>query len=683
MSPPPTDNAEKTWNWNTPLDGLLNGICNKEITDMDEAIELGRNILLSSDLNHPEVPYVFGNILYEAFKRTDKIEYLNESIDTLRPLLARPLARMPRRLVILLLAGALFIRAQISPRHHTQDLHDLIDLQPHVLNDGSDLLSLLDRIDIACSWASLARATQHQSVSTAYETAISSIQSALLLSPTLQLQHAILATVPDVICGIPLDYASYQVEQGQLEQAVEARERGRALLWTEMRHLRTSIDQLFDSDPELGEIFAAVNRELEELTKSIPPSRRLGVDDVVADDLRAGDKFGYLLLRQRGLLKERDKLISQIRALPSFDRFMTSPSFDTLHSAASSGPVIIVNHSKPRSDILILLHNAAPSLIPTPDDFYDRASTLKDRLLTSRGKDGLDSSKYDETLAFVLAELYKLVGKPVIDRLRLLQVPDHSRIWWCPTSVFCSLPLHAIGPIPSDDGEKKYFLDLYICSYTPSLSALIQSRGRDSDLRSADRPSVLLVAQTDPTLPTVGGEIQVVQTLDTEVTSLISEAAAPAAVLDGFHHHRFVHIACHGTLEAEKPFEAGFELHGGERLTLLEIVRADLPTAEFAFLSACHTAEVTEGSIIDEGLHLAAAVQFSGFRSVVGTMWAMVNEDGRDLAENFYKVLFLNSRRGIPYHKRSAKAPRFAVKKLRKRRRITVERWVNFVHYGA
>jgi hypothetical protein len=132
-----------------------------------------------------------------------------------------------------------------------------------------------------------------------------------------------------------------------------------------------------------------------------------------------------------------------------------------------------------------------------------------------------------------------------------------------------------------------------------------------------------------------GGEIQVVQALDTEVTSLISEAATPATVIDGFRHHRFVHFACHGTLEAGKPFEAGFELHGGERLTLLEIVRSHLPTAEFAFLSACHTAEVTEGSAADEGLHLAAAVQYCGFRSVVGTMWAMVDEDGRDLANIF------------------------------------------------
>jgi CHAT domain-containing protein len=183
----------------------------------------------------------------------------------------------------------------------------------------------------------------------------------------------------------------------------------------------------------------------------------------------------------------------------------------------------------------------------------------------------------------------------------------------------------------------------------------------------------------------VEGEIQVVRALGTEVTSLISEAATPAAVLDSFQHHQFVHFAFHGTLEVGKPFEAGFELHGGERLTLLEIVRADLPTAEFAFLSACHTAEVTEGSIIDEGLHLAAAVQYSGFRSVVGTMWAMVDEDGRDLADNFYKALFSNSRRDreIPYHERSAKALRFAVKKLRRERHITLERWVNFVHYGA
>ena len=665
-----------------PLEDLLNGIRNYSITDIEGAIDIGRSFA-----SNPRDLYsscLFGAILCEAFERTKNINHLNESIHRSRQLLVRRPPKLLRFGTISWLLVSLATHSNISPGHCKQDLQEMVELFPQILSDGSQWLDLPDRFNIACSWALLARATQDPSTSTAHETALSLMQDIAPFSPTLQLQHATLITCP-FFHKMPLDYASYRVERGQLEQAIETLERGRALLWSEMRHLHTSIDQLLDADPELGHKFAALNGDLDELTKSIPPSHNLNMDDAVADDLRAGDQFGSLFRRQRGLLKERDKVIAQIRALPGFDRFLTFPLFDTLRSAASAGPVIIVNHSEPRSDILILLQNASPSLIPTPTDFYDRANALKDKLFGSRVKDGLDSSKYNQTLASVLVELYELVGKPVIDRLRQLQVPDQPRVWWCPTSVFCSLPLHAMGPIPSDDGERQYFLDLYICSYTPSLSALIQSRNRDSSSRSSGRPSVLLVAQTDPSLPTVGGEIQVVQALDTEVAGLLSEAATPAAVLDSIQHHRFVHFACHGTLEANKPFEAGFELHGDERLTLLEIVRADLPTAEFAFLSACHTAEVTEGSIMDEGLHLAAAVQYSGFRSVIGTMWAMADVDGRDLAENFYKTLFSNSRRykGIPYHERSAKALQFAVKKLRKKRRITQERWVNFVHYGA
>ncbi|KAI9452977.1 CHAT domain-containing protein [Lactarius psammicola] len=666
------------------LEGLLSGIRDGDITEINEAIEKGRSVVASAPRNQLSsgLFLLFGKILFEASERTNKIEYLNESISTHRQIAENPSSNIVRSAALRQLIQSLLTRLEYSPRHRTQDLDELVKLLSQSANDG--YVTLPDRFLFACKWAFLARRTRHSSVSTAYESAMSLVQDTLLFAPTLQLQHTTLATSHHTH-SMPLDYASYQVDLYQLEEAVETLERGRALLWSEMRHLRTSVDQLLEADPQLGHRFAAVNQDLEELTKSIPPSHEFSMDDGGADDLRAVDPFGRLLLKQRGLLKERGNLISQIQALPGFDSFLTSPLFNTLRSAATSGPVIIINHSVWHSDILILLPNTSPSRIPTPCDFYNCARVLKDKLLDSRLKSGLDSTDYDRTLAFVLAELYNLVGKPVIDRLRLLNVPEQSRIWWCPTSVFCSLPLHAMGPIPSDDGEMRYFLDLYICSYTPTLSALIQSRNRDSGSRSLDRPSLLLVAQPDPSLPTVSGEIQVVQALDTEVTSLVSEAATPDEVIDAFHHHQFVHFACHGTLATGKPFEAGFELHGGERLTLLEIVRSRLPTAEFAFLSACHTAEVTEESIVDEVLHLAAAVQYCGFRSVVGTMWAMVDEDGRDLAENFYKALFSNSRReqGIPYHERSAKALRFAVKKLRRKRWITLERWVNFVHYGA
>src|SRR6266702_386674 len=179
-------------------------------------------------------------------------------------------------------------------------------------------------------------------------------------------------------------------------------------------------------------------------------------------------------------------------------------------------------------------------------------------------------------------------------------------------------------------------------------------------------------------------EIRVIQTTKTQVTTLVSAMATPKTVVERLRDHQFAHFVCHGLLETGKPFDASFELHG-DNLTLLEIVRSQLPAAEFAFLSACHTAELTEDSVSDEGLHLAAAMQFCGFRSVVGTMWAMADTDGADLSKRFYKSIFAESpgRRGMPSYERSATALQFAVEKLRKKRGITLERWVNFVHYGA
>jgi CHAT domain-containing protein len=307
---------------------------------------------------------------------------------------------------------------------------------------------------------------------------------------------------------------------------------------------------------------------------------------------------------------------------------------------------------------------------------------LKEQLLAARKK-GLDSKEYDDTLISVLETLYELVGRPVIQRLRELKVAEQSRVWWCPTSVFCSLPLHAMGPIRSDGPRKLYFSDLYIPSYTPTLSALIDSRKPGALAQSSEKPSILLVAQPDEFMPRAWDEISLIQHLETKVKTLMSQKATPSAVIRCLQAHRFAHFSCHGNLEIGKPFDASFKLYRGKRLTLLEIIRSRLPSAEFAFLSACHTAELTEKSVTGEGLHLTAAVQFAGFRSVVGTMWAMADIDGHDLAKHFYASVFSERWQGVPYYERTAEALRDAVKELRRKKKMSTERWVNFVHYGA
>ena len=355
------------------LKELVTEIQTSDMTKIHETLEKGRTILASSaprDTAASCLFELFGAILYGAYKRTNKIEYLNESISTRRQVFERPLPQYLRFGTLHQIALSLLLRSKSFPGHRTHDLDEALELLSQCVNDGH--ASLTDRFGSACLWAHVARSTRHRrSIPTAYESALSLMEDILPFAPTLQLQHYILAA-SHYTHSMPLDYASYRVDLGNLDGAIETLERGRALLWSEMRNLRASSNQLLQTDPQLGHRFADINRELEELTKSIPPSHQLGKDDGAADGSRAVDGFGRFLLRQRGLLKERAKLISEIRALPGFENFLTSPSFDTLRSAASSGPIIMIIHSIWRSVILILLHDTSPSLISTPYDFYDR-----------------------------------------------------------------------------------------------------------------------------------------------------------------------------------------------------------------------------------------------------------------------------------------------------------------------
>jgi len=70
-----------------------------------------------------------------------------------------------------------------------------------------------------------------------------------------------------------------------------------------------------------------------------------------------GDRpFDRIVAKQRKLLDKRASLISQIQSLPGFENFLMAPATNTNRSAAACGPVIIVNHSECRCDIIILLH---------------------------------------------------------------------------------------------------------------------------------------------------------------------------------------------------------------------------------------------------------------------------------------------------------------------------------------
>jgi hypothetical protein len=434
------------------LTELCTAIHNNENTDVEEIVKLGRTLrpLDHSSYWSSYCHHKFAKILLEAYVRTYAMGYLNEAISVYRDIYENCPQTTGRTMGIRGLV--MFLERRWKVLRRGQDMDEITQLYAVLVED--EHWQAYQQLEHSCSWAVTARVGAHPSTSVAYEKAMSLLQDSLVFSPTLQTQHFRLVGTLRKTGWMPLDYASYQIDKDQLKQAIETLERGRSLLWSELRGLRTSTDQLRTVDPTIADKFTQMNRTLEAVATTVVQAMNTAVDNHAAGGNQGLDPFGNLLMQQRKLLEVRGSLISLIQTLPGFENFLKPPSFDFLNSAAVRGPVILINQSDWRSDIIVLLKDSPPSLISTPSDFHVRANGLKEQLLSVRKDKGLDSKDYDLTLASVLADLYELVGKPVIERLRKLKVPEKSRVWWCPTSAFCSLPLHAMGPIPSDDHKK-------------------------------------------------------------------------------------------------------------------------------------------------------------------------------------------------------------------------------------
>lgn len=612
-----------------------------------------------------------------SFMRGRREKELENSIEIARDLLEMRPKQMRRVKLLRMLA---FCHA--LGNHDLEHKNKSVSMFEDAFQDESATTS--ERLSIAWWWATFARAWDHPTATLAYQNTLSALQLAFTGVFTIQRQSSAMGRLGSEI-HIPLDYASYQIEKGQLELAVETIERGKTLIWSEIYGLRTSAGRLRTVNPNLADRLATVNQKLLTVNASILDRRAVGsrLDD--EEDHEHIDTFSPTFKEQRRLLHERQEIVAEIKTLPGFENFMETVRFRALQTAASRGPIIVINHCQWRCDILIVLRDSPPAHIPTTEGFYERAKTLASTLLDARRKYAVESELYQQELRSILKELFERVGQPVLNKLRELGIVEQSRIWWYPTSAFCSLPLHAMGPVPSTDGRERYFSDLYICSYTPSLSALIAARTPTAPT-SDHGPTLLFVGRPNES-PRGTRDMKVIRSIGVPATRLVFGNATREAVINGLYKHRLAHFACRSHREEGKPFDTALELDGGDRIALLDIVRCRVPTTELAVLSCGRTAELVDGTNTDfvEGLHLAAAMQYYGFGSVVGTMWDLGDVGGEDLSLGFYKEMLSGGAvddEGVSPSERSARALQYMVQKLRETR-VTLQRWSNWVHYGA
>ncbi|KAG8884018.1 hypothetical protein FRB98_002659 [Tulasnella sp. 332] len=434
--------------------------------------------------------------------------------------------------------------------------------------------------------------------------------------------------MPDGVKSLASDAAAVALNEKQPRRAVELLEQGRGVLLAQLVRYRTALDDLHAISPRIAAEFTELSSQLENSL------HRNSVDEI---DITIGASGPDIVGRYQDLTRRWNGVVRQIRELPGFTTFLQPTPFHLLLCAADKGPVVIVNISEIRSDAIILRSGAEPEIVKLPNATVEEINHIASMMENAVGgqDEGRRVSKVDE----VLRLLWGCVARPIVERLEALGVVRGSHIWWCPTSRLCSLPLHAAGIYRA---KQPKFPDIFISSYTPTLSALVRARTPTSN--SVGRPSVLAIGVPEPA----------------------GRDGADGALLFVGKELRML-LQCSRFRLQDKP------------LLMQEITRTDLPDAEFAFLSACHTA-TGDRNTPNEGLHLAAAMQFAGFRGVVGTLWAMDDVDGPDVAESFYRYMFRNGGDGVNYED-AAKGVHEISKALRKSK-VPLDRWINFIHVG-
>ncbi|EJU04565.1 hypothetical protein DACRYDRAFT_43334, partial [Dacryopinax primogenitus] len=390
-------------------------------------------------------------------------------------------------------------------------------------------------------------------------------------------------------------------------------------------------------------------------------------------------------------LAERwEDLIEQVRQFKGFETFLEAPRCRSLHQAARDGPIVVINVSEYRTDALIVTGPGQIRCIPlkglSDKVISGLAYTWHQALKCTKDREG--SIYMNRVLQSISRRLWDGGFSQIAAALQEIRDSRHSRsafrVWLMPTGMLSLLPIHCAGPCQSDQ------LGMYdfVTSYTGTLSCLILSRSgggcTSSSAGDGTRHRLLAVAQPKvdnfPVLQ--GAEREIDALLDSpfsENMTYLSEAEATVSrFAEELPQHEWLHCCSHATWNSTNPLDSAFCLKDG-KLTLSCIVRLRMWNAQFAFLSACHTARQTS-LLPDESMHLTAGMQVSGFRSLVATQWAMADQDGPVLTRMFYDYLMKDGR--APDVRNTAESLHLALRQFRLRN-IPMYRWALFVHAGV
>ncbi|KAJ6543358.1 CHAT domain-containing protein [Mycena vulgaris] len=655
-----------------------------DLDDLNKAVSMLEDSVILTPDGYPNKPMILTNLsnsLLTRFRCLRDVDDFNQAVSVQEDAVRlTPDGHPNKPLLLNNLGNSLVTRFE--------NLTDEVNLPKIILCYSSAARSATGPADVrfyaASTWAQCARIGKHPSLMDAYHAALDLLPEVAWLGLSITDRHHHLLKAGKLV----RDAVATAIALGQAKKAVEWSEQGRSIIWGQLLNLRTPVDTLKNSHPELAKKLLFLSAELEG-----SGGRRSGIETP-----KFGNKESLQSIADQAHRNayERGEVLKEIRELEGFSQFLLPRNFSDLSQAAQRGPVVILNISYSRSDALILrpglkdevLHISltaftaehAAGLLQSFGDLVGRGERLVGR------REGQRSM--EDEFAYTLSELWVGVVRPVLNVLGITTATKNKfqRIWWCPTGPLAFLPIHAAGLFGKDDSFGSKLSDFAISSYAPSLTALIE--GLRAPCKMQKPLKLLAVAQPSavgqPYIPGTQREISRIQQLAAgtlPVLRLDGDMATVNNVQQGMRDSRWVHFACHGLQDVLQPTESALLLAGSSRLTLSSIIKLALPDADFAFLSACQTA-TGDKEFPEESVHLAAGMLLAGYRGVIATMWTIRDEDTPQLASDVYAHLFNTS---PPDPTKAAEALHLAVRDFCEGsgRKRPFSHWVPFIHVGV
>lgn len=251
---------------------------------------------------------------------------------------------------------------------------------------------------------------------------------------------------------------------------------------------------------------------------------------------------------------------------------------------------------------------------------------------TQRWRESLTS--FDPSFKTESKELYNLLFKNLESELssatNLVVIPD-GFLW--------ELPFQALIT-----NEQKYLAETFAVSYAPSLKFFNRLQEKPFSLKQdkilAFANSVTKKSGIVP-LPAAEREAAEIGKNYTQPQIFTRGAATETRFKQNASQARLIHLAVHGELDANDPFDSALlftpTTADDGRLIVSEILQMNLPQS-LVVLSSCDT---SNGQAINgEGLlSLSWAFLASGGRTIIAAQWAVEEKATAELMQNFYREL--------------------------------------------